>query len=132
MIDKGLMKPPGMAAFDARKENRSGIYSYEQRSTNLDAPYEKSNRVVGRECKTGGNAAEATAKADRRIGERETPALVTEKLAFLNCEPDVTPAAPFVMGCALRVAAAGFFIVRVSLGYELGKRRVHLHVMRHE
>ena len=39
--DKGLMKPPGMAAFDARKENRSGIYSYEQRSTNLDAPYEK-------------------------------------------------------------------------------------------
>ena len=39
--DKGLMKPPGKAAFDARKENRSGIYSYEQRSTNLDGPYEK-------------------------------------------------------------------------------------------
>src|SRR5215217_3893638 len=38
---KGLMKPPGMAAFDARKENRSGIYSYEQRSANLNAPYEK-------------------------------------------------------------------------------------------
>jgi uncharacterized protein YdeI (YjbR/CyaY-like superfamily) len=29
-----------MAAFDARKENRSGIYSYEQRSANLDGPYE--------------------------------------------------------------------------------------------
>jgi len=41
LSDKDLMKPPGMAAFDARKENRSGIYSYEQRSTNLDAPYEK-------------------------------------------------------------------------------------------
>ena len=41
LSDKGLMKPPGMAAFDARKENRSGIYSYEQRSANLDAPYEK-------------------------------------------------------------------------------------------
>ena len=41
LSDKGLMKPHGMAAFDARKENRSGIYSYEQRSTNLDAPYEK-------------------------------------------------------------------------------------------
>ena len=35
------MKPAGVAAFDARKGNRSGIYSYEQRSANLDAPYEK-------------------------------------------------------------------------------------------
>lgn len=41
LSNKGLMKPPGMAAFDARKENRSGIYSYEQRSANLDTPYEK-------------------------------------------------------------------------------------------
>src|ERR1700757_2938347 len=39
--DKGLMKAPGMAAFDARKENRSGIYSYEQRSASLDGAYEK-------------------------------------------------------------------------------------------
>ncbi|HEU5313037.1 MAG TPA: YdeI/OmpD-associated family protein [Candidatus Udaeobacter sp.] len=38
---KGLMEPAGMAAFNARKENKSGIYSYEQRSANLDAPYEK-------------------------------------------------------------------------------------------
>ena len=35
------MKPPGMAAFNARKENKSGIYSYEQRSANLATPYEK-------------------------------------------------------------------------------------------
>ena len=41
LSDKGSMKSPGMAAFNARKENRSGIYSYEQRSANLDAPYEK-------------------------------------------------------------------------------------------
>ena len=41
LSDKGLMKPPGLAAFDARKENRSGIYSYEQRSANLNQPYEK-------------------------------------------------------------------------------------------
>jgi uncharacterized protein YdeI (YjbR/CyaY-like superfamily) len=41
LSDKGLMKPPGVAAFDARKENRSGIYSYEQRRANLDGPYEK-------------------------------------------------------------------------------------------
>ena len=41
LSDKGLMKPTGMAAFDARKENRSGIYSYEQRTAKLDGPYEK-------------------------------------------------------------------------------------------
>jgi uncharacterized protein YdeI (YjbR/CyaY-like superfamily) len=41
LSDKGLMKPAGMAAFNARKENKSGIYSYEQRSANLDVPYEK-------------------------------------------------------------------------------------------
>jgi uncharacterized protein YdeI (YjbR/CyaY-like superfamily) len=41
LSDKGLMEPAGMAAFNARKENKSGIYSYEQRSANLDIPYEK-------------------------------------------------------------------------------------------
>ena len=41
LSDKGLMKPHGMAAFDARKENRSGIYSYEQRSASLEGAYEK-------------------------------------------------------------------------------------------
>jgi uncharacterized protein YdeI (YjbR/CyaY-like superfamily) len=44
LTDKGLMKPPGIAAFNARKENRSGIYSYEQRSANLDGPYEEKLR----------------------------------------------------------------------------------------
>jgi uncharacterized protein YdeI (YjbR/CyaY-like superfamily) len=38
---KGLMKPSGLAAVDARKEYRSGIYSYEQRAANLDGSYEK-------------------------------------------------------------------------------------------
>jgi len=41
LSDKGLMQPAGMAAFNARKENKSGIYSYEQRSEKLAAPYEK-------------------------------------------------------------------------------------------
>jgi len=41
LSDKGLMEPAGIAAFHARKENKSGVYSYEQRSANLDAPYEK-------------------------------------------------------------------------------------------
>ena len=35
------MQPAGLQAFRARMENRSGIYSYEQRSDKLDAPYEK-------------------------------------------------------------------------------------------
>ncbi len=39
--DRGLMEQRGMAAFNARKENKSGIYSYEQRSDNLSAPYEE-------------------------------------------------------------------------------------------
>jgi uncharacterized protein YdeI (YjbR/CyaY-like superfamily) len=76
LSDKGLMEPAGMAAFNARKENKSGIYSYEQRSANLDVPYEKelkqnkaawdffyastslvskSSRLVDSECKTGSN-----------------------------------------------------------------------------
>jgi uncharacterized protein YdeI (YjbR/CyaY-like superfamily) len=41
LSEKGLMKPPGIAAFNALKENKSGIYSYEQRSANLATPYEK-------------------------------------------------------------------------------------------
>jgi len=41
LIDRGLMKPAGLAAFQARREYRSGIYSYEQRSEKLPEPYEK-------------------------------------------------------------------------------------------
>ncbi len=36
---EGRMKPAGMRAFQARQENRSGIYSYEQRRDRLDEPY---------------------------------------------------------------------------------------------
>lgn len=32
---EGRMRPAGLAAFAARRENRSGIYSYEQRSVDL-------------------------------------------------------------------------------------------------
>jgi len=41
LIEEGLMKPEGLKAFQARKEYRSGIYSYEQRSDRLPEPYEK-------------------------------------------------------------------------------------------
>jgi uncharacterized protein YdeI (YjbR/CyaY-like superfamily) len=33
------MRPAGLTAFAARIENKSGIYSYEQRSTELSQPY---------------------------------------------------------------------------------------------
>ena len=36
-----LMQEPGLKAFAARQEYRSGIYSYEQRSPELPAPYAK-------------------------------------------------------------------------------------------
>jgi uncharacterized protein YdeI (YjbR/CyaY-like superfamily) len=36
---EGRMSPAGENAFAARKENRSGIYSYEQRSAELVEPY---------------------------------------------------------------------------------------------
>ena len=36
---EGRMKPAGLAAFELRKENRSGIYAYEQRSAEIPEPY---------------------------------------------------------------------------------------------
>ena len=38
---QGLMMPPGLKAFAVREENRSGIYSYEQRSPELPDPYRR-------------------------------------------------------------------------------------------
>lgn len=39
LVDQGLMRPAGLKAFAAREENRSGIYSYEQRSPELPEKY---------------------------------------------------------------------------------------------
>lgn len=41
LIEQGLMRPAGLKAFEARKENKSGVYSYEQRSVDLPEPYER-------------------------------------------------------------------------------------------
>jgi uncharacterized protein YdeI (YjbR/CyaY-like superfamily) len=41
LIEEGLMRPAGLKAFGAREENRSGIYSYEQRSPEMPAQYRK-------------------------------------------------------------------------------------------
>ncbi len=37
---QGLMRPAGLAAYEARRENKTGIYSYEQRPTQLPSPYD--------------------------------------------------------------------------------------------
>src|SRR5947199_1896775 len=39
LIKEGRMQPAGLKAYRTRKENRSGIYSYEQRSPELVEPY---------------------------------------------------------------------------------------------
>jgi uncharacterized protein YdeI (YjbR/CyaY-like superfamily) len=39
LTDEGRMRPAGLKAFEARKENKSGIYSYEQRRAALEEPY---------------------------------------------------------------------------------------------
>jgi uncharacterized protein YdeI (YjbR/CyaY-like superfamily) len=39
LIDSGRMAPAGLAAFEARQEKRTGIYSYEQRRDGLTEPY---------------------------------------------------------------------------------------------
>src|SRR5437867_2332705 len=39
LIAHGRMQPAGLKAFEAKKENRSGIYSYEQRPEELIEPY---------------------------------------------------------------------------------------------
>jgi uncharacterized protein YdeI (YjbR/CyaY-like superfamily) len=39
LIEQGRMAPAGLLAFAARRENRSGIYSYERRPENLVEPY---------------------------------------------------------------------------------------------
>jgi len=40
LMKENRMQPAGLKAFAARKENRSGIYSYEQRSAELVEPYQ--------------------------------------------------------------------------------------------
>jgi uncharacterized protein YdeI (YjbR/CyaY-like superfamily) len=39
LIAAGQMQPAGLTAFKAKKENKSGIYSYEQREVDLPGPY---------------------------------------------------------------------------------------------
>jgi uncharacterized protein YdeI (YjbR/CyaY-like superfamily) len=42
--EQGLMRPAGRKAFQARKESKSGIYSYEQRPSTIPEPYQQKLR----------------------------------------------------------------------------------------
>jgi uncharacterized protein YdeI (YjbR/CyaY-like superfamily) len=44
LVEEGRMRPAGLRAFEARKENRSGIYSYENRPQTLPEAYAKELR----------------------------------------------------------------------------------------
>jgi uncharacterized protein YdeI (YjbR/CyaY-like superfamily) len=39
LVEEGRMTPGGLAAFEARREKRSGVYSYEKRPEDLTEPY---------------------------------------------------------------------------------------------
>ncbi len=41
LIEQGRMEPAGLKAYEARRENRSGVYSYEQRPADLEEPYRR-------------------------------------------------------------------------------------------
>ncbi len=41
LIEQEQMQPAGLKAYEARRENKSGIYSYEQRSVELEEPYNR-------------------------------------------------------------------------------------------
>lgn len=41
LITQGQMQPAGRKAYEARRENKSGIYSYEQRRIDLEEPYNR-------------------------------------------------------------------------------------------
>ncbi len=44
LMEEGRMHPAGLRAFEARRKNRSGIYSYEQRPDDLVEPYRSALR----------------------------------------------------------------------------------------
>ena len=157
LVRQKQMRPTGLKAFAARIENKSGIYSYEQRSTELErtirkvaeeeqsslelfrktaAVVSKNDRLVDYQREERRNANGSPGKINQRVCERKTPASIAISLpltssgsALLNREADVAPPAPFVMRSALHIAAASLFFVRVRFGDEFRERSVHLDIV---
>jgi hypothetical protein len=95
------MRPTGLKAFAARIENKSGIYSYEQRSTELKQPYAKllkknqaasnffekpaavvseNDRLVDYQREERRNANGSPGKINQRVCEKKTPASIVARL----------------------------------------------------
>ena len=90
------MRPAGLKAFAARIENKSGIYSYEQRTTELAEPYathkeeqssleffrnaaaiiSKNDRLVDCQREERRNANSSAGKINQGVGKRKTPAVI--------------------------------------------------------
>jgi len=47
LIELGRMRPAGLKAFEARADDRTAIYSYEQRRAELEGPYAERLRANG-------------------------------------------------------------------------------------
>jgi uncharacterized protein YdeI (YjbR/CyaY-like superfamily) len=48
LIEQGLVLPNGLTAFEARRENKVGIYSYEQRPVQFEGEFEKLSKRMRR------------------------------------------------------------------------------------
>ena len=109
LVRQTQMRPIGLKAFAARIENKSGIYSYEQRSTELSEPYatllkknkaawnffgntaavvSKNDRLVDYQREERRNANGSSGKIDQRVCERKTPAPIA--ISLLKRSPAVT------------------------------------------
>jgi uncharacterized protein YdeI (YjbR/CyaY-like superfamily) len=102
LIEQGLMQPAGLAAYEARRENRSGIYSYEQRSAELEEPY---GRLLRENAAAWSFFQEQPASYRRAVSwwivsakQEETRLRRLEKLAGLSAAgqrlPELTPRKP--------------------------------------
>jgi hypothetical protein len=96
------MRSTGFSAFAARIENKSGIYSYEQRNTELGEPYakllkknkaasnffkktaaviSKNARLVDYQREERRNTDGSSRKINQRVCKRKTPALIAISLS---------------------------------------------------
>ena len=101
LVRQKQMRPTGLKAFAARIENKSGIYSYEQRSTELRrairkvaeeeqsslelfrktaAVVSKNDRLVDYQREERRNANGSPGKINQRVCERKTPASIAISL----------------------------------------------------
>ena len=102
LIEQGQMQSAGLNAFQVRRENKSGVYSYEQRSVELKEPY---NRLLKKN-KSAWNFFQAQPASYRKAvswwiisaKQEETRLKRLEKLTAYSVQgqrlPELTPRKP--------------------------------------